>query len=272
MADLKKLEFFLLRYVPDAVKDEFVNVGVVMLESSTNGEGFADARFTHDWRRVRCLDPQADIEMLEALERDIRGQLHEARNREALLRKLDDSFSNLIQVSPTKACLAQEPEKEMETLARLYFEGPKRIKGLVSSERQRILGTMRSAFEQAGIWPLVMKDIPAAPYTKAGDPFKFDFGYRVGDQIKFFQAVSLKTSVEQAIMLAARYPKIARGVNLTAQANPSLTAVVDDDLDRSKSEVRFALGALEEEKIQVAVLAEMPLIAARVRLELPGHS
>src|SRR5258708_2112364 len=143
MAELKQLEFFVLRYVPDAVKDEFVNVGVVMLESGANGEGFADVRFTRDWRRVRCLDPQADGEMLEALESDIRKQLGEARDREVLLRKLDDSFSNLIQVSATKACLSEEPGKEMEMLASLYFAGPKREARVGFSERQRKLTTMR---------------------------------------------------------------------------------------------------------------------------------
>lgn len=268
MADLKKLEFFLLRYVPDAVKDEFVNVGVVMLESGANREGFADVRFTRDWRRVRCLDPQADVEMLEALERDIREQLREARDRELLLRKLDDSFSNLIQVSPTKACLAQEPVKEMETLASLYFEGPKRGVRLGSSERQQLLRGMRGAFESAGVWASLMKEIPAAPYTGEGDPFKFDFGYRVGAEIRLFHAVPVKTGVEQAIILAARYPKIARGIARTIQANSSLTAVVDDDLDRAQAEVRFALSALEEEKIRVAVMSEMPGIAERARLEL----
>ena len=37
MADKRQFEFFLLRYVPNAVKDESVNVGVVMLEP---GRGF----------------------------------------------------------------------------------------------------------------------------------------------------------------------------------------------------------------------------------------
>ena len=32
MADFKQCEFFLLRYVPDVVKGEFVNIGVVLLE------------------------------------------------------------------------------------------------------------------------------------------------------------------------------------------------------------------------------------------------
>jgi len=268
MADLKKLEFFLLRYVPDAVKDEFVNVGLVMLEPGGDGEGFADVRFTRDWRRVRCLDPQADVEMLEALERDIRSQLRQARDREVLLRKLDDSFSNLIQVSPTKGCLAEEPAKEMETIARLYFEGPKGAARLERSERQRILKGMRGAFEQAGVWTSLMKDIPAAHYTKPGDPFRFDFGYRVGAEIKLFHAVSLKTSVEQAIALAARYPKIADGIRQKIQANPSLTAVVDNDLHRTLGGVEFALSALAEEQIHVAAVAEMPQIADRARLEL----
>ena len=83
MADRRQLEFFLLRYVPDAVKDEFVNIGVVMVEPGANGGGFAEVRFTRDWRRVRCLDPQADVEMLEALEREIRGQLATAHDRES---------------------------------------------------------------------------------------------------------------------------------------------------------------------------------------------
>ena len=69
MKKRRQCEFFLLRYVPDAVKDEFVNVGVVLVES---GGGWADVRFTHDWKRVRCLDPDADVEMLEGLEREIK--------------------------------------------------------------------------------------------------------------------------------------------------------------------------------------------------------
>jgi hypothetical protein len=268
MADLKRLEFFLLRYVPDAVKDEFVNVGVVMLESGANGAGFADVRFTRDWRRARCLDPQVDVEMLEALERNIREQLGDVRDREALLHKLHDSFSNLIQVSTTKACLTEHPAREMEVLANLYFDGPKREARAGFSERQGILRSMRVAFEQAGVWESFMKDIPAAQYTRIGDPLEFDFGYRVGDEIKLFHAVALKTGVEPAIMLASRYPKVALGITRTTKAHPSLTAVIGDDLDRTRDEVRFALSAMEEEKIQVAVAAELPLIAERARLEL----
>ena len=83
MAERKQLEFFLLRYVPDAVKGEFVNFGLVTIENGAGrGQRFADVRFTKDWRRVLCLDPQADLEMLAALEREIREEWATTEDRE----------------------------------------------------------------------------------------------------------------------------------------------------------------------------------------------
>ncbi|MFZ0774600.1 MAG: DUF3037 domain-containing protein [Candidatus Sulfotelmatobacter sp.] len=267
MAERKQLEFFLLRYVPDAVKDEFVNIGVVMVEAGANGGGFADVRFTRDWRRVRCLDPQADVEMLAALEREIRGQLADAHDREVLLRRLEDSYSNVIQLSPAKGCLTEDPAREIEAMASMYLEAAKVGGKREVSGRQRILGKMRDAFEQAGVAKL-LTPVPVAPYTKPGDPFQFDFGYRVGGEIKLFHAVSLKASVDTAITLAARYPRIAPVMSKVVQAVPALTAVVDDDLDRGRDEIQFALSTMEDEKIRIAVAAEMPMIAEAARRDL----
>jgi len=267
MAERRQLEFFLLRYVPDAVKDEFVNIGVVMVEPGANGAGFADVRFTRDWRRVRCLDPQADVEMLDALGREIRGQLGDVSDRATLLRRLEESFSNVIQLSPVKGCLAEDPVLEIETMASLYLETAKVPGQRELSGRQRILGKMREAFEQAGVLGL-LAPVPAEPYTKKGDPFQFDFGYRIGREIKLFHAVSLKTGVEAAITLAARYPRIAPVMSKVSDASPMLTAVIDDDLDRGQDVVQFALSTMEDEKIRIAVAAEMPIIADMARRDL----
>ncbi|HZZ14588.1 MAG TPA: DUF3037 domain-containing protein [Candidatus Sulfotelmatobacter sp.] len=268
----RQLEFFLLRYVPDAVKDEFVNIGLVMIEAGANGAGadtnvFADVRFTRDWRRVRCLDPQADVEMLAALEREIRGQLRDVLDRAVLLRRLEDSFSNVIQLSPAKGCLAEDPVREIEAMASIYLETAKVGGKREVSGRQRILGKMREAFERAGVAKL-LAPVPAAPYTKPGDPFQFDFGYRVKGEIKLFQAVSLKAGVDSAVLLAARYPRIAPVMSKMTETAPVLTAVIDDDLDRGQESVQFALNMMEEERIRIAVAAEMPMLAEVARREL----
>jgi hypothetical protein len=126
---------------------------------------------------------------------------------------------------------------------------------------------MRDAFEQAGVTKL-LNSVPAAPYTKAGDPFQFDFGYNTGSEIKLFHAVSLKAGVETAVTLAARFPKIAPVMAKMTAAMPLLTAVIDDDLDRNEDAVQFALSMMEEEKIRIAVAAEMPMIAEVARREL----
>jgi len=80
--------------------------------------------------------------------------------------------------------------------------------------------------------------------------------------------VSLKAGVDAAVLLAARYPRIAPVMSKVAQAVPVLTAVIDDDLDRRRDEVQFALSMMEEEKIRIAVAAEMPMIAEVARREL----
>ena len=54
-------EFQLLRYVPDAVRNEYVTIGAILREQ---GSSHAEVRFTRDWRRVRCLDPHADTALL----------------------------------------------------------------------------------------------------------------------------------------------------------------------------------------------------------------
>lgn len=264
MADRRQLEFFLLRYVPDAVKDEFVNIGVVMVE---DGGEFSGVRFTRDWRRVRCLDPQADVEMLAAMEREIRGQLVEVHDRAELMRRLRDSFSNVIQVSQVKGCLAENPDLEIEAMASMYLESAKVAGRREVAGRQLILAKMRESFERAGVAKFVLP-VPVAHYTKPGDPFQFDFGYHVGNEIKLFHAVSLKTSVDAAMLLAGRYPKIAPVMSAKTDAALALTAVVDDDLDRGQEAVQFALSVMEEEQIRVAVAAEMPMIAEVARQEL----
>src|SRR5258708_23845540 len=137
MADNKQpCSFFLLRYVPDAVKNEFVNVGLVLLPEA----GSAEIRFTHDWARVRCLDPDADVDLLEAVEAELRSQLHVGgASRESLLQKIQDSFSNSLQASELQACLTDSPATEADTLARLYLERVRRSQLREISTRQTIL-------------------------------------------------------------------------------------------------------------------------------------
>jgi hypothetical protein len=266
----RPFEFFLLRYVPDVVKGEFVNIAVLLIESGANEPGlepFADVRFARDWHRVRCLDPQADMEMLGALEREIRAELATRHGRDDLLHRFEDSFSNVIQLSPMKGCLTEDPEREIKVMASMYLEGAQISEKRETPGRQRIFVKMREAFEQAGVLAF-LAPVAAEPYTKKGDPFQFDFGYSVKGGIKLFHAVSLKRSVDEAMALWAGYVRTRPAMARMANAAPVLTAVIDDDLDRDKKSVQFALDMMKDDEIQIRPAAEMPMIAEAVQHEL----
>lgn len=281
MADLKKCEFFLLRYVPDALKDEFVNIGVVLVESGApepglgslglepdaNGASFAEVKFTQDWQRVKCLDPTADVEMLARLEEDLRAQLKEGR--QYFLSAIEESFSNLLQLSPAKACLTESPAEELGRLAEMYLERARRrtTKGTAAG-RQLIVQRMREAFEQAGVWDLMRKRIAVAQYTHPGDPLKIDCGYRPNGELKLFHAVSLTGDVDAAKVLAFTYPQIREGIARVEKIKTSLTAIVEDDLDRTAEPIAFVLNTLTRSRIAVAPQAELPHLAEVARREL----
>ena len=220
MADFKQCEFFLLRYVPDVVKGEFVNVGVVLLESGAGG--FTDVRFTRDWRRVRCLDPEVDVELLESYESELRRLLQSRApeiinyrepmsRREWLLALMQQSFSGALELAPMTAVLTESPPAELGKLAQAYLESAARGRR-VQTGRRVIFNVMRDAFEQAGVWPLMLKNIEVARYTRRGDPLKIDCGYRSNGVIHLFHALSLATDVDSAKVLAFSCSDLREGL------------------------------------------------------------
>ena len=273
MADLKQLEFYVLRYVPFVVRAEFINIGALLLEPLPNGFGFADVRMTGDWRRVRCLDPQIDIEVLQGIEGYMRVQLRNSQDVGPLLSKFQDSFANLIQFSDRQVCLAADPALELERLGSLYLDGPQ-LEALPAADRPKsehamIRAQLKDAFTRAGVWALGMERISAAKYTKQkGDSLFFDFGYVVGSEVRFFQAVPLKTSTMHAVNLAYRFPEVAECIFAETHATARLTAVIADDLDRANPEIEFALHKFNEKHVQVATVADMPSIAEKARRDL----
>jgi hypothetical protein len=107
---------FLLSYAPFALKDDRVNIAVLMV-----GDDFADMRVAGDWQRVLRLDPEADLELLTALTSEIRSKLRTPDLREAVLLRMEDSWSNTIQLSAGKGCLTGDPSSEIEALAAQYL-------------------------------------------------------------------------------------------------------------------------------------------------------
>jgi hypothetical protein len=264
MGAKQQCNFFLLRYVPDAVKNEFVNVGLVLLPESNAPE----VRFTRDWSRVQCLDSRADIPLLESLEAELRDQLRTLEDRNSMLKRIQDSFSNAVQPSEPKACLAESPAQEADKLAQLYLERPRRRGKRELSPRQVIRQTMQEEFERAGVWGLIGENIKAAEYTVPGDPLRIDFGYTPDGIVKLCHAVALSSDINSAKVLAFSFPQLSKGIEHREKKRAELTAVVEDDLDRSDEVISFAWSTMEQQHIRVMPLGGMRQYAETAAREM----
>ena len=273
MPERKQCEFQLIRYVPDPVKNEFVNIGVVLRAGEQSM-----LRFTRDWGRVRCLDPDADTQMLEALEIEVGHRLRTqpANHPRPILGLLQDSLSNGLQITETKAYLAETFLAGLEDLMRLYVDTPRRERSQRRSGRSALVAIMRTRFEEAGVWTLMRRQIAAADYTKAGDPLRIDCGYRNG-VVKMFQAVSLETDAVDAKLLAFSAQSLREGVFRVEKAELLLTAIIEpigwpegdsEPMEESTVRYKYAFDTMQEHQIRVLTTTDLPNIAETARREL----
>ncbi len=275
MTTRKQCDFYLVRYVPDPVRNEFVNIGVLLRDAGRPEQ--ITVNFTKDWARVRCVDPDVDVGMLESLESELRGRLAEQRpETPSLIRVLEDSFSNGIQITEPKAYLAESIVAGVEELMRLYVEPRKRQAVARKSGRQAIHAKMRTQFERAGVWDLMRKRIAVSRYTKTGDPLRIDCGYRPNGLIRMFHAISLDGDTDWPKVLAFSVGAIREGVARIENAKLELTAVVepitDVSADREDSErveqYRFSVETMEAGDIRVLTTNDLPRVAETAQREL----
>jgi len=266
-------EFRLLRYVPDAVRNEYVHIGVILRE-----QGSREAprfEFTRDWRRVRCLDPGADTALLEGMEGELRKRFQEEPDGN-LMRILGESLSLSVQMTEAKAYLAESLPAGMEELMRLYVEPPPRERVPRLSGRAAIQARMRGEFERAGVWDLLRKRIAASEYTRAGDPLRIDVGYRPNGLIRMFHAVSLEPGLEMAKVLAFSAASLRAGVERVEKASLELTAVIEpaarvgatDEEPERLAMYRFGVETMEEHQIRVLTTSDLDRVADTARREL----
>jgi hypothetical protein len=281
--------FQLLRYVPDAVRNEYVHIGVILREQDGPNANITAAggtepaaspepalvRFTRDWRRVRCLDPEADTALLEGMESELRRRF-ESEPDGNLMRLLTESLSLNVQMTEPKAYLAESLPAGMEELMRLYVEPPPKERVPRLSGRAAIQAKMRGEFEQAGVWDLLRKRIAASEYTRPGDPLRIDAGYKPNGVVRMFHAVSLEPGVEMAKVLAFSAAGLRIGVERVERASLELTAVIEpaarlgaSDEEPERLEMyRFGVETMEEHQIRVLTTSDLGRVAETARREL----
>ena len=116
-----QVEHFALRYVPNVMSKDFVTIGLVMV--ALGSRDFAEARFLTDWSPVLRLDPNADLDFLNATAREIREKIRHREKRKHIVQQIKDSFSNNLQISEPRVSICDDPLAQFERLSGQYLLG-----------------------------------------------------------------------------------------------------------------------------------------------------
>lgn len=262
MSEKRQLELHLLRVVPHPLREDSMTVGFIVVEP---GGEFVDVRFTRDWRRVECFAPELDIEIFEHLESAVRAGMREIRQREDVI-KMMDRFTPLFEVGPTKGLLAMDPVAEMGVLERDYLAAMKPGERERRLGRQGIVARMEGAFAGAGVLELLQRDLDVTEFTGENDPFRVDFGFRVGRSLKMFHALALNVSREPAVALVHRYSKLREGMQKKNE-EALLTAVISAEVAR-RDEAASGIAMLRANEVRVRNVGDLAAIAEEVRREI----
>ena len=271
MADegsLKACSYYLVRYVPHAEREEFLNIGLLLHSAE---EQFLDCLFTRDLRRIKRFHPQADLEFLRDLQSHFEQQIQQHEdNLQGFLEGMQQSLSHVIQLAPARPVLAAEPQAQLQQLFERLV-GKRQADFPAADTRMRIKQRLVEALRRARVFSdkRFEKRIPAEPLTHPGDPFHFDFGYRPpmaagkpNGHLKLIHALSLHRDHELASVLS-----LTMGYVRSKQP-AELTAIIEGWPARGDKTAGHSYRILKDAEITMRPLTEVDAFATSIRNEL----
>ena len=260
---LQPCAYHVVRYQPNLIRDEWVNIGVLLfIPGGGPGGGPSTGRVRQRWleepadlARLRRLHPAADEGLLLGLpaefDRQFAGREMEA---EAILEKFDDTLSNAVQLAPRKGLLARDPDAEIDRLFREQVEPLREARRGVVEIRTRSDVRARAAdfFRTEKILRLMQRGVRVEEFTAPGDPMRIDFSYRRNGTRGFVHSVALGRDPGQAKLLAYTAGAIRERVR-----HSEFLAVTEREPARGNARDQFVSGILAGRDIRVVPLAEL---------------
>jgi hypothetical protein len=267
----------ILRYTPNLVRDEWVNIGVLVYDPQTGERRLRLIDEQEEYTRLRRLHPEADESLLRALRDDLEDRFESARRLhrygsngggsggsvlQELLRKWDETLSNALQLAPQKGAIASDLDAELE---RLYGDhvSPPRMPSRVGAPGSRV--HMRSycsqVFHQARLWDRIQKSVRASEFTFPGDPMRIDYSYRRNGTRGFLHTLSVSRAPGDAKSIAYTAERIAAKASLKTE----FAAITDIPLTDQNDRNRFVDRTLRDAGIEPVPLDHFAVWVAKLK-------
>ena len=256
--------YHVLRYTPNLVRDEWVNIGILIHEPAARRAKVRLIEELDEFARVRRLHPNADLDLLRALQADFERQFAEyGEDVAAYLARLDQTLSNVLQLSPQRGVLTVDFDAELDRLYRDHVEPPRyrATAAEIAGTRTGIRTRITQVFRRADLLPRMERGFRVDDFTYPGDPFRLDFSYRRNGTRGFVHALPLARDPAQAKVLAYTAEAIREKL-----ADSEFYAVTElEPQPEENPRHRFVAGLLAEEKISLVPVSRLEELANRLK-------
>ncbi len=221
-SDLAPVRFAVVKFVPDPVRDEPINVGIV----GVTDEGL-EYRFLDSLSSFKSVLDGDDIKGLGVAIKFLRSSMD--RSRERSLEDLQELLYGQVRLSELMGGLAEDAQAFLDDQFELYVSSPTLInKARAGEDRTKIKDKIRKAIgargRQSELFSLAKRKVRG---SLGG--FPFDFGVLNG-HATFIHAISFQTREEYALSEAKILTWAAIDTK-GAHADATVTAVVAPPLE-----------------------------------------
>lgn len=214
----KTFRYHLVRYAPNAVRDEWLNIGVLLFDAETGERRIRLIEGQEEFARVRRLHPWADEALLRGWRDELQERFEEAELRKEtwqdLLAKIEGTLSNSVQLAQQKGTHAVDLDAELD---RLYQDQVAVMRPAPRVGAPGTRATLRTYCDQvwklAGLWNRLERSVRVNEFTFSGDPMRLDYSYRRNGTRGYVHTLSVsrapgdcKSYAYTAARIAARAP------------------------------------------------------------------
>ncbi|MGO4888009.1 DUF3037 domain-containing protein [Anaerobacillus sp. MEB173] len=189
--DSKVIYFTVCRYVPDILRDEFINVGVL---AHIPQDEWCYFYKTKNLVRIKHFDDEVELDVISVLLESLEYQFNEvdllSPNHEGIAQKnfLENElryFVNQLQFSEIRTLVSTEPEKDIADLRDLYLYYDKKKSERINTDRVRRL--VSKLFTSSDLKKSITRN-PEPQNLFKQQPFDFSMNLN-GDEV-FIKALS----------------------------------------------------------------------------------
>jgi len=260
--------YHVLRYVPDLVRDEWVNIGVLVFNPTRGERRLRLIEDQAEYSRVRRLHPSVNVAVLRCLRNELEHHLDSWVDNgpslplDVILKKCDQTLSTTLQLAPQKGVAANDLDAELERLYTSHVAVP-RVRSRIGQpgSRATIRAYCTQVFRQAGVWDRLEKSVRVAEFTFPGDPARLDYSYHRNGTRGFVHTLSVTRSPQDAKALSYNVKHIAE----KARCHTEFAAVTDIALSDDNDRHSFVKGTLSEVGVEPVPMEGFAVWVAKLR-------